>query len=206
MKRMVNKCIMTGISLLMISLTACSTKETTEVIKDTESVIAQVTVVEELTTEEMEEVADSELTPEAVSEPTVVETGEEATEEALVYEGIDMESTLPGEEWIKTFDGIITVPKVVILNDETGRKQIVEDGDKVTINPDTDYIGVYLPGDAKMESHTKGLRRNVEVPGEHYQLCYLDPEITRERGKQNAAVYVTFNGEEVELPFIIKPE
>ena len=190
------------ISLLMVTLTACGSEATVEEAKDSQIVIAEEAVVEEATVE----VAEPEPTPEAVPEPTVVETVEPTTEEAPVYEGIDMESTLPGEEWIKTFDGIITVPKVVILNDETGRKQIVEDGDRVNFNPDTDYIAIYLPGDAKMESHTKGLRRNVEVPGEHYQLCYLDPEITRERGKQNAAVYVTFDGEEVELPFVIKPE
>lgn len=191
------------ISLLMVTLTACGSEATVEEVKDSQIVIAEESVVEEVSTVE---VAEPEPTPEVVPEPTVVETVEPTTEEAPVYEGIDMESTLPGEEWIKSFDGIITVPKVVILNDETGRKQIVEDGDKVNVNPDTDYIAVYLPGDAKLESHFKGLRTNGSVLGEHYELCYLDPEITREMGKQNAAIYVTFNGEEVELPFVIKPE
>lgn len=190
------------ISLFMVTLTACGSEATVEEAKDSQIVIAEEAVVEEATVE----VAEPEPTPEAVPEPTVVETVEPTTEEAPVYEGIDMESTLPGEEWIKTFDGIITVPKVVILNDETGRKQIVEDGDKVTINPDTDYIAVYLPGDAKLESHFKGLCLNRATKGEYYQLCYLDAEVTREMGKQDAAVYVTFNGEEVELPFKVRPE
>lgn len=196
-------CSLVLLGVFMATFTACGSKETVEEAKDSEVVIAEEAVVEEVATVE---VAEPKPTPEAVPEPTVVETVEPTTEEAPVYEGIDMESTLPGEEWIKTFDGIITVPKVVILNDETGRKQIVEDGDKVTINPDTDYIAVYLPGDAKLESHFKGLRTNSSVLGEHYELCYLDPGITREMGKQNAVVYVTFNGEEVELPFVIKPE
>ena len=48
-----------------------------------------------------------------------VADGTEETSEGVVYEGIDMESTLPGLEWIATFDGIITEPKFVIFNDET---------------------------------------------------------------------------------------
>ena len=36
-----------------------------------------------------------------------------------------MESTLPGVEWIKTFDGVIEEPKMVIFNDETNKKVIV---------------------------------------------------------------------------------
>ncbi len=193
------------ISLLMVTLTACGSEATVEEAKDSQIVIAEEAVVEETAAVE---VAESEHVPapETVPEPTVVETGEEATEEAPVYEGIDMESTLPGEEWIKTFDGIITVPKVVILNDETGRKQIVEDGDVITINPDTDYIAIYLPGGAQRANHSKAVRTVSSVSGEFYELLYLDVEKTRERGKQDAAVYVILDGEEVELPFVIIPE
>jgi len=191
------------ISLLMVTLTACGSEATVEEAKDSQIVIAEEAVVEE---EATVEVAEPEPTPEAVPEPTVVETVEPTTEEAPVYEGIDMESTLPGEEWIKTFDGIITVPKVVILNDETGRKQIVEDGDVITINPDTDYIAIYLPGGAQRANHSKAVRTVSSVSGEFYELLYLDVEKTRERGKQNAAVYVILDGEEVELPFVIIPE
>ena len=193
------------ISLLMVTLTACGSEATVEEAKDSQIVIAEEAVIEEEVSVEVAEPKPT-PTPEAVPEPTVVETVEPTTEESPVYEGIDMESILPGEEWIKTFDGIITVPKVVILNDETGRKQIVENGDKVTINPDTDYIAVYLPGDAQRANHSKAVRTVSSVSGEFYELLYLDAEKTRERGKQDAAIYVIFNGEEVELPFIIKPE
>lgn len=188
---------------LMVTLTACGSKATVEEVKDSQIAIAEEAVVEE---EATVEVAEPESKPEEIPEPAVAEIVEETTEEAPVYEGIDMESTLPGEEWIKTFDGIITVPKVVILNDETGRKQIVEDGDKVTINPDTDYFAVYLPGDAEMAEHILGIMVNDTVRTEDYWLMYLDSEMTREIGKQDAAVYVILNGEEVELPFAIKPE
>ena len=195
-----NNCILWMIMSLLVfaTLVGCGSKDTTGTVEsEAEAVMTKEAAMAESTVEVAEE---------AVAEPTVAETVEETTEERPVYEGIDMESTLPGEEWIKTFDGVITEPKVVILNDETGRKQIVEDGDKVTINPDTDYIGVYLPGDAQRANHSKAVRTVSSVSGEFYELLYLDAEKTRERGRQAAAIYVTFNGEEVELPFDLIPE
>ena len=70
--------------------------------------------------------------------------GTEETSERVVYEGIDMESTLPGLEWIATFDGIITEPKFVIFNDKTNKKVIVENGQEVEFC-DTDVFAVFLP-------------------------------------------------------------
>ena len=61
-----------------------------------------------------------------------------------VYEGIDMESTLPGAEWIATFNGIITEPKFVIFNDDTNKKVIVENGQEVEFD-DTDVFAIFFP-------------------------------------------------------------
>ena len=88
--------------------------------------------------------------PEATTEPSsepeaTVESTPEATEEPVLYEGIDIESTLPGKEWIETFVNIINEPKIVVFSDETGRKEIIEEGGIVTFNPDVDLIAVYLP-------------------------------------------------------------
>ena len=61
------------------------------------------------------------------------------------YEGIDMESTLPGREWVQTtFPGVIDTPKVVVYNDETNRKTIVEEGEVVVYN-ESDTFAMYLP-------------------------------------------------------------
>lgn len=73
-----------------------------------------------------------------------VADGTEETSERVVYEGIDMESTLPGLEWIATFDGIITEPKFVIFNDETNKKVIVENGQEVEFC-DTDVFAIFFP-------------------------------------------------------------
>lgn len=73
-----------------------------------------------------------------------VADGTEETSEGVVYEGIDMESTLPGLEWIATFDGIITEPKFVIFNDKTNKKVIVENGQEVEFC-DTDVFAIFFP-------------------------------------------------------------
>lgn len=55
-----------------------------------------------------------------------------------------MESTLPGVEWVKTFEGIITEPKMVVFNDATNKKVIVEQGQEVEFATD-DTLGIYNP-------------------------------------------------------------
>lgn len=87
------------------------------------------------------------LTPEPTLEPTPEPTAEptpEPTPEPVVYEGIDMESTLPGKEWIATFKGIIEEPKFVVFNDETNKKVIVENEGKVEFGKG-DTLGVFIP-------------------------------------------------------------
>ncbi len=83
---------------------------------------------------------------EKATEEDAAETadGTEGTSEGVVYEGIDMESTLPGLEWIATFDGIITEPKFVIFNDKTNKKVIVENGQEVEFC-DTDVFAIFFP-------------------------------------------------------------
>ncbi len=88
----------------------------------------------------------AEPAPDPTAEPTPEPTAE-PTPEPDLYPGIDMESDLKGIAWIETFEGIITEPKVVIFSDETGRKEIVQEGTKVSFNPDKDVLALYFPGD-----------------------------------------------------------
>lgn len=116
--------------LIATLLTACSSRQAAATPANEETTKAEVTEKAQ-TVEQTEKVA--------VSEPT-----EEPTPEPVVYEGIDMESTLPGADWLDTFDGIINEPKLVIFNDETNRKVIVENGQKIDFS-DTDALVVYIP-------------------------------------------------------------
>lgn len=74
-------------------------------------------------------------TPEATPEPTP---------EVVVYEGIDMESTLPGKEWVHTFVGSIDEPKLVVFNDETNKKVIVEHQQEFEFG-EGDRMAFYMP-------------------------------------------------------------
>ncbi|MBQ8877698.1 MAG: hypothetical protein IJ029_03140 [Lachnospiraceae bacterium] len=139
--------------------------------------------------------------PEPTPEPTLEPTPEPTP---VVYEGIDMESDLPGAEWMLTFEGIILEPKLVVFSDVTGKKQIVENGDVVYFNPDTDRIGVYLPeGSYATGNKARALNARKMIAHENeYVIFELEPEATREFGNAiDPAIYVEFNGKEIELPF-----
>ena len=121
------------IMLLATLLTACGSQAAAP------STEAETTKVETAKAEETEPAALAEVEEVVEAEPTA-----ESTPEPVVYEGIDMESTLPGLEWIETFDGIIDEPKFVIFNDETNKKIIVENNQEIEFL-DTDKLVSYAP-------------------------------------------------------------
>ena len=129
-----------AILLMATLLTACGSDKTTDTSGTEDTTNVEVTKeAEPAETTEAEEVAEV--------EPVVEEPIAEPTPEPVVYEGIDMESTLPGLEWIQTFNGIIEEPKMVIFNDETNKKVIVENGQKVDFISDSDNLAIFCPKD-----------------------------------------------------------
>ena len=173
-------------------LMACSSKAApAEETKETEAAaIKQETV-------EVDEVKEEEATPEPTVEPTLEPTSE-PTPEPIVYEGIDMNSTLPGAEWAKTFDGIINEPKYFIFNDSTNKKVIVEQGQEVEFE-DEDSFGVYIPeGVTHIGLIDKNLVFGTRYPGKPYILTELW-EGFKEDGFAVMETDLTFNGEEMTL-------
>ena len=127
------------ITLMAALLTACSKDQLAASTSEAET---EITAEEAVPAENTEGEGTAEAAePEPTAEPTP-----EPTPEAVVYEGIDMQSTLPGEEWIKTFNGIINEPKLVVFNDETNKKVIVENGEKVEFSK-TDTLAIYGPSE-----------------------------------------------------------
>ena len=55
-----------------------------------------------------------------------------------------MNSTLPGAEWILGFNNIIDQPKLVVFNDTTNKKVILENNQEVEF-ADDDTLAVYMP-------------------------------------------------------------
>ena len=123
--------VMLGATLL----TACSSGKTAATQTKEEA-----TEVKE-DTDEVEQVKEEVVEPEPTAEPTL-----EPTPEPTPVPTPDMESTLPGVEWMQTFNGIIDEPKLVVFNDSTNKKVILEDLQEVEFYDD-DTFAVYIPKD-----------------------------------------------------------
>lgn len=152
MKMKIMKQHMAGVSAamvltLMTVLTACGSAQATGT--DVEQETIEITDTKEEITEPGE-ITESEMSEETV-EPEVTE---EPAMEAVVYEGINMDSTLPGAEWVATFEGIIDEPKLVVFNDETNKKVILENEQEVDFSL-TDKIVIYIP-----QGHNGGYIKN----------------------------------------------
>ena len=153
MKKKTRNVISMSVIMLMFAagmLTACSNSKTEETtaVEGTEQVEEPAqddTMVTESSMEQDQENEDT-AASENVEESKAVESGatEETETQSVVYEGIDMESTLPGLEWIETFNGVIEEPKLVIFNDETNKKIILENGQKIEFS-DGDNLLIYAP-------------------------------------------------------------
>lgn len=120
------KYLLVALLLLTMTLVACGSEEAKDT--DVKNPVKDQTEVE---------------VPNDTDEPDTPVVDEDTSNNK--YEGIDMESTLPGREWVQTtFPGVIDTPKIVIYNDETNRKTIVEEGEVVVYN-ESDTFAMYLP-------------------------------------------------------------
>lgn len=178
------------IMLMATLLTACSSNKAVAPSND-----AETTKVETAQAEETEPAETTE-----VEEITEVEPTADPTSEPVVYEGIDMESTLPGAEWMETFDGIIEEPKFVIFNDETNKKVILENGQEAEISS-TDTFSRYCPIDKEivvddLEDNT--LFCDISFAGRFDLYSDLFPGY-KEGDKVEVSQVIWVDGEEIEL-------
>ncbi len=119
------------IMLMATLLTACSFGQAAATPASEETTKAEVTE-EAPAVEQAEEVATPEPTEEPTPKPTPVPTP-------------DTNSTLPGVEWIQSFNGIIEEPKLVVFNDENNKKIIIEDSNQEVEFYDNDTLAIYIP-------------------------------------------------------------
>lgn len=150
-----------------------------------------------------------ETTPAPTEEPVEEATPAPTEEPSVVYEGIDMESTLPGQEWLETFICVIDEPKVVVFSDITGKKVIVEQEGEVTINPDEDAMALFFPEGYTNGNVTNGIARNADkkmISTGNYEIFYLDSKEMRAVGESKAAFLVMKGDERVVLIVSLKIE
>lgn len=121
---------------IVLLLTACSSNEKTNTSAKENSEKAEIPKQEVTEIVEQEEPKKEEI---ATPEPTI-----EPTPEPTPAPTPDTESTLPGVEWMQSFDGIIDEPKLVVFNDSTNKKIILEELQEVEFYDD-DTLAVYIP-------------------------------------------------------------
>jgi len=185
--------------MLSLMLVGCSSEATTETVKSEPEAV----VKEEAP--KVEEVVETKIPEEAaVEEPVVEETVVEEPEDALyIPEGIDMESTLSGEEWVASFVGNVAEPVVVIYNDNSGRKEVVQANKEVTINPDEDIIAVYWPKEG-MRSTSHAISVITKNRTDNYDIYYeLDAESMRDIPERPAMITVKGGAEDWVIEFTI---
>ena len=128
---------------------------------------------------------------------------------SVTYEGIDFNSTLPGKEWIQTtFPGVIDEPKIVIFNDETNKKKIVEYGEMILFD-EADTFALFLP-EGCIVTEGSYLTPSALV-GKYYEIETFDMEKVKEEylfwkdidGGAQYKVLLKNNGVEQELMCMI---
>lgn len=191
------------IMTLMVSLMliGCSSEATTETVKSEPEAV----VKEEAP--KVEEVVETKVSEEVtVEEPSAEEIVVEEPADALyIPEGIDMESTLPGEEWVASFVGNVAEPVVVIYNDNSGRKEVVQANSELTVNPDEDTFAVYFQ-ETNMGATPYSIAIKEIVGGSNYFIYTMDPEKMREIRKRNGKIVVRGGAEDwvIEFKIIVK--
>ncbi len=180
-------------------LTACGSKEEFKAGKETENVVVEEAVPEVTDSEAEETVAKDEVVPETIVEETVVK---ELEKELYIPEGINMESTLPGEEWVASFVGNVDEPVVVIFNDNTGRKEVVQNGSEVIINPDEDRIAAYWT-EQNMYSEPYNISVKEAYSFDNYVIRVLDADKLRSIPERQAKITVKGGPEDWVLEFTI---
>lgn len=189
------------VMLMAMLLTACSSGKTDVAPASEETSAAEAD-------KETEQVKEEAAEPDPTAEPTP-----EPTSEAVVYEGIDMESTLPGLEWMATFDELdVKEPIIVVYNDDTNKKVIVSEGDEVEFLKSSDILAIYTPNVEMINPWCKpgGFNENwlgsTELPDSESSTRRIDCSkgVTLNDTELKCTLNAECNGEEKEYHFVLK--
>lgn len=179
--------------VLCLGLMACSKEE---------SVASEVEPTEtgiKTSMEEVENIA-GKVEEASIGGESTVEDAEDAA--LYIPEGIDVESTLPGEEWVASFVGKVNEPVVVIYNDDTGRKEVVQAGSEVIVNPDEDIIAIYW-NEISMGCTTHAISTDGIIKSDYYEIEIMDSKKMREIPERPVKVTVMGGEEDWTIEFTI---
>ena len=199
------------VMLMAMLLTACGSSQAATPTPETETTEVE-NVKEEVT--EPAESTEPEVAEEVVeTEPTAEPTPEPEVEDSK-YPGIDMESTLPGLEWLATLDEIVEEPLIVVYNDDTNKKVIVNEGDEVEFSRSSDVLALYTPNAETMLiiglETGGGFKEEWEGDTELPDVITSKRRIKCERGalssesEQKCTAVIMINGELKQYEFVLK--
>ena len=138
-----------------------------------------------------------EVTPapaEATPEPTVEPTPEPTP---------DPYADLSGKEWVKTFKDVVYEPTVVVFNDETARKEIVEPNDLILVTDANDVLALLLPEGYAMTGKGDMVVKDW-VSGEGYEIFYLDFEEMVKQKYWMPILTISYEGNKSSIEFEIQ--
>ena len=198
------------VMLMAMLLTACGSSQAATPTPETETTEVE-NVKEEVT--EPAESTEPEVAEEVVeTEPTAEPTPEPEVEDSK-YPGIDMESTLPGLEWIATFDEIdVDEPIIVVYNDETNKKVIVNEGDEVEFSKTKDTIAFYTPNSETIQiaitpgGFNESWEGGNELPDsvDSTRRIACSKGVTLSESKLKCTLTAIINGEMKDYRFVLK--
>lgn len=182
--------VWTGVTTLLLG--ACSSDKNT--MQQSQVTIEEDQGFTETVSLETESILNSSVETKEIISETESQTIETETDS---YAEIDMESTLSGVEWIKTFEGIITEPKLVVFNDDTNKKIILEQSQEVEFSDD-DTLAVYIPKNSGEVTRYLLFEDASNVDGITL-LRNISSSIMREGYVVPMCINITFNGENMIL-------
>lgn len=189
------------VMLMATLLTACSSSKTDAAPASEETSAAEAD-------KEAEQVKEEAAEPEPTAEPTP-----EPTPEAVGYEGIDMESTLPGLEWMATFDELdVKEPIIVVYNDDTNKKVIVSEGDEVEFSKTKDTLAFYTPNSETIQiaitpgGFNESWEGGNELPDslDSTRRIVCSKGVTLSESKLKCTLTAIINGEMKDYRFVLK--
>ena len=192
-KRSILSALVVTIVLMATLLTACSSGETTETSAKEETAKTEVT----------EETTEVEQTEETAEPEPMEESAPESEAEDSKYSGIDMESTLPGLEWLAF---------VVVYNDATHKKVIVNEGDEVEFSRSSDVLALYTPNNEAMTAMAISGRFNKDWIGSNElpdsttskRVIMCKKESISGDSEEECGADVMINGELQRYKFVLK--
>ena len=200
-----SSCILFMTLLTATMLSACSSEKKDEAAPKQE---VQQTEVAEQEVQDVE-VKEEPVEEEPVEEKPVVEPESEIESEPeieevidTIPEGVDLESDVPGEAWVESFNGVVEEPLFIVFNDESNKKAVARDGQSIQYKEGDTFV-VYTPLGSWIKSDSGMPVIQLETINGYYNKFTFDMEYFK--SKRKCVIELEQNGETTEISCSVEP-